>query len=159
MHLRLIPKLLDDSKSHTIQFYFSQSRVMSKILSCIILFLIFVIREKMAKNSSRRGYLILLSRNWRGFCGGTFAFYYISGKRFPIKFFWSQKFSSSLQVIKKRNEYENLPHLPAPPQEKKTISEKCFHYHYLLIVIVIGDNLFLKDLSTNIKIIFPTNSK
>ena len=126
MHLRLIPKLLDDSKSHTIQFYFSQSRVMSKILSCIILFLIFVIREKMAKNSSRRGYLILLSRNWRGFCGGTFAFYYISGKRFPIKFFWSQKFSSSLQVIKKRNEYENLPHLPAPPKKKKLFRKNVF---------------------------------
>ena len=56
-------KMLEEIKSYIIQFYFSQSRVMSKILSYIILLLIFVIREKMTKNSSRRGYSILLSRN------------------------------------------------------------------------------------------------
>ena len=112
-------KMLEEIKSYIIQFYFSQSRVMSKILSYIILFLIFVIREKMTKNSSRRGYSILLSRNWRGFCGGTFAFYYMSGKRFPIKFFCCQKFSSCLRVIKKEINirYENLPN--PPPQKKK----------------------------------------
>ena len=56
-------KMLEEIKSYIIQFYFSQFRVMSKILSYIILLLIFVIREKMTKNSSRRGYSILLSRN------------------------------------------------------------------------------------------------
>ena len=140
MRLRLIPKMFEEIKSYIIQFYFSQSRVMSKILSYIILLLIFVIREKMTKNSSRRGYSILLSRNWRGFCGGTFAFYYMSGKRFPIKFFCYQKFSSCLRVIKKEinMRYENLPKHPPPPRpppKKKTFSEKSFHYHHLLIVI------------------------
>ena len=137
MRLRLIPKMFEEIKSYIIQFYFSQSRVMSKILSYIILLLIFVIREKMTKNSSRRGYSILLSRNWRGFCGGTFAFYYMSGKRFPIKFFCYQKFSSCLRVIKKEinMRYENLPKHPSPPQKKKTFSKKSFHYQHLLIVI------------------------
>ena len=139
MRLRLIPKMLEEIKSYIIQFYFSQSRVMSKILSYIILLLIFVIREKMTKNSSRRGYSILLSRNWRGFCGGTFAFYYMSGKRFPIKFFCCQKFSSCLRVIKKEiNKYEiwESPQPPPPlPPKEKTFSKKSFHYHHLLIVI------------------------
>ena len=130
MRLRLIPKMFEEIKSYIIQFYFSQSRVMSKILSYIILLLIFVIREKMTKNSSRRGYSILLSRNWRGFCGGTFAFYYISGKRFPIKFFCCQKFSSCLRVIKKEINMRISPNppppTPPPPPKKKPFLKKVF---------------------------------